>query len=278
MIETLEKVDIPTLDFETWLPLFPGFYNTELDGDYSLDNEIYSINEERSEDMGVISYDHVNVDWEGYREEICKLSCDVVERYLSDIGIDVKVRFQKLYSPREYNFKTDSIDVEVIFSEESFKIFGEKLIENTSELRKYLKAKYTSYSGFISSYSNDADDWFEDTSGFTDNMDGHRLGALLEFLLVTLHDMDYLCDDVLEKVDICEYIINYEELRYSHICRECGEFIEASLKEDYSSRLKFDSERYKDLCGRKPSKQLTYEEWVKKQDINLTFCRYCVED
>ena len=69
------------------------------------------------------------------------------------------------------------------------------LKEHDEKFRKYLKEQYTSCSGFISSYPNNAGSWLEDNP----LEHQHKLGAVLQFILlnegVEEFDMYYYCSE-----------------------------------------------------------------------------------
>lgn len=64
-------------------------------------------------------------------------------------------KFKEVSSPRFYNYETDQILCEISLKE--LKEIHKKVDEQA--LRKLVKERCTSYSGFVSFYSNDLDDW-----------------------------------------------------------------------------------------------------------------------
>jgi len=66
--------------------------------------------------------------------------------------------FKQLVSPREYNFSTDLIEVE-LSDNELYKLYS-FIIENCKEeLEKLIEDRFTSHSGFYSYYPNSLEDW-----------------------------------------------------------------------------------------------------------------------
>ena len=58
--------------FETWLPLFPGFYGTHFELD--TENYIYSENSERKyNNQTQIDYDCLEIDYTGYQNKVVQL-------------------------------------------------------------------------------------------------------------------------------------------------------------------------------------------------------------
>ena len=74
-------------------------------------------------------------------------------------------------SPREYNFKTDRIFIEI--EENHAADFIEHIVKNyKKQLEKKIQDRFTSRSGFISFYKNDIDLWTKDFKEWDCNMIG----------------------------------------------------------------------------------------------------------
>lgn len=158
------------MKIETFLPVFPGFYET-----------IFAADEEDFLRENDITYEQIEVDYKQYRIDCAKSACDTIETNLSDFVTGVK--FQTISSPRFYNFKNDSIYCEIEVRRKDIKAIKNYIYSNISEFRQYLKDNYTPQSGFIPYYSNDFEDWCEYTQSFTDYRDKeHCLGSVLEFI------------------------------------------------------------------------------------------------
>lgn len=82
----------------------------------------------------------------------------------------IKLEFESLSSPKEYNFTTDRIFVTIADSE----VTRLHSLVTAEELDKAAKERFTSYSGFISSYSNDVADW-----GDLQEWDHNQIGTLI---------------------------------------------------------------------------------------------------
>jgi len=174
--------------YETYCPLFPGFYNSVLQ--YSNEeNDIEYYNDENG-----TNYDYDDFEWD-YKEYEKRVSKSFVNRLEFELNtfINVKINFQEIISPKEYNFTTDSVNVEIKVNLKE--LIG--LISDRKELAtKYFKDKYTSCSGFISFHSNDIDDWLN--IAYIKENEGHRVGSLLECLATLEIDEDsvtYWADD-----------------------------------------------------------------------------------
>jgi len=187
---------------KSYLPIFTGFYESIFEP-YE-DSEIEHINEIRlDKNLKPINYDDCDFDYNDYYNRISIQLCEIVENELSDFINDIK--FIKLDSPKYYNYTNDSITCIINPNKKSILNY----IKNNFELwSKYLKDNYTSYDGFISSYSNNpkSNDWNEYNiiNGF------HQLGSVLNFIAInediTEIDLSYsIIDNYIE----CN---NYNEL------------------------------------------------------------------
>ena len=62
---------------KTYLPVFPGFYNTIFEADES--NEISDINEiRRAQGWEAITYDQCKFDYEEYNKKVCEEACNYI--------------------------------------------------------------------------------------------------------------------------------------------------------------------------------------------------------
>ena len=199
--------------YETYLPIFPGFYNTSYEPD-ELDL-IYSINQERKEKgLHEIDYNDLQIDYDNYENDVVTNFSDALQSILKDYVKSIKI--QKIIHPHYYNFKNDSVDVMM----EVYPNKIQEFIYNHKELFiQFLKTRYTSRDGFISHYDNTFKNWQEDTKNFINySINGHYLGSILEFIFYTLQDetkqnlSENLMYDVLENVYIDSYVENYDNV------------------------------------------------------------------
>lgn len=221
----------------SFLPLFDGFYATHFDSDFVMDwdseieyyesedyeNGIYADSELTSEDF----------DWdnEGYQNAIAERFTTVIGKLLKDKHFITDIESAVVVSPKYYNFSNDSINCDFVLSElNSDNING--FIHNHSEaFTEYLKERYTSCDGFISSHSNEFADWQYHTNNFTfKDVDfqiedfSHALGSVLQFIATQLLLEDYESEDIAyhlyeqttEDFCACEYLSFNEELYNSN--------------------------------------------------------------
>jgi hypothetical protein len=198
-------------NYKTYLPIFPGFYNTLFEPDETY--EIESINDQRRAlNLPEIDYDDCEFDYDSYKNEVSEASCEFIENKLSEIlNEEVNVKFEKLVSPRWYNYSNDSINIEITISLN--KVY-EYLCETIDEFEEYIYDKYTSRSGFISSYSNDHNVWLNEYLRDADKLE-HCLGSVLNFIIENelgeYDSIEEMCGFVQERT-IHVYATNYEEL------------------------------------------------------------------
>ena len=162
---------------ESYLPLFDGFYNTLFEYDNE-DHDIEWFNETHGTEL---SYDDFNWNYAERHQRISEQVCDIVNSLLSDEDINMTINFQKLVSPREYNFTNDSINCEYVISQKEYDKIIDYIKVNWSNFEEYIKDRYTSRSGFISSYSNNAEVWMNNIK--SESHLEHGFGTVLEFIL-----------------------------------------------------------------------------------------------
>lgn len=160
------------MKYNTWCPLFPGFYETVFK--YSNeDSDIQYYNEENGTQLG---YDDFEWDYKDYEKRVGKAFVARVEKELKQF-LPIRIEFQEIISPREYNFRNDSINISVSLSLNKLL----KLIKDRKEQAAiYFKDKYTSCSGFTSFHSNNISDWLN--KSYILAKPDHRIGALLQCL------------------------------------------------------------------------------------------------
>jgi hypothetical protein len=174
-----------TQTFKTYCPIFSGFYNTVFDEsdrfiEYETDNETDF--REHYPELAAVPFDFIRqnfwdcVNYQAANLAVAQAILDAVPSLFPGIVTDVK--WEAMRSPREYNFANDSIDCEITVDMDALKTY---LADNRNVFDTWLDKRYTSRSGFISSYPNDVEGWEEETKNFTE-LEGHYLGAILDFI------------------------------------------------------------------------------------------------
>lgn len=200
--------------------IFSGFYESLL---YNSDSE-YDFN--YNEKDGFAHYMECEIDDFG---AFCKDVCDgiVVEigKYLVDDDICLSCTYDQMTSPKEYNFYTDRLwmNLDIDIYRVAFQVwYDEEMHKNFDE---YLRRKYTSCDGFWSFVKNEIGDYFEEWE---------HLDVLVDYWLLTkiygeknivkaiekrdLTDYEY---EIIDIADQClyEHMVPISEVRY--ICDEC---------------------------------------------------------
>jgi len=200
----------------TWLPIFPGFYETIFDEDFESEldyvkDEIIKDKEDYEDEKKLIEEYFYGCDayiklWKEYKQDVIEQVTKLVEKWLIENGFVKSVKLEGLQSPREYNFMNDSISIAVEFDGDAEKV-QQYIKEHMEAWKTYLKEHYTSCPGFWSSYDNDpeSNDW--KLPNCLDN--GHKSGAVLDFIMRNegLDEM-WMYEDYENRVSI-----NDEELR-----------------------------------------------------------------
>lgn len=191
------------MKYNTFCPLFPGFYSTvfEYSGE---DGDIEYYNEENKTDL---SYDDFKWDYKDYETRVSKEFAARIEKELNQF-LPIEIEFQHVHSPREYNFSNDSINIAVSLDiDELIKLIEER----KQDAATYFKNKYTSRSGFTSFHSNKISDWIN-KEYILENPE-HRIGALLDCLC----SIELNQDDIIYWADSETGYINFEPLHQETI-------------------------------------------------------------
>lgn len=142
---------------ETVIPFFPGFYESELDS--MIDREVESVmeNEEKT-------YEEIE-DQLNYQTARLAISKAWVNAFNQETGFNLE--FDSISSPKEYNFTTDRLFAKVSIDE--VEKAREICNKNSKQFQEFLDNNFKSYDGFISFYSNYADDWDKETEDLDHN-------------------------------------------------------------------------------------------------------------
>ena len=183
---------------ESTIP-FDGFYESFISDDIDhqigqqieWDSDTFDLNESEEE---IIQNNYLTVNTSYFYNQIAE---DYTNFYIDALnerleGFTLKATYKCFESPREYNFETDRIFIEI---EENHAIdFIEYIIKNyKKELEKKIQDRFTSRSGFISSYKNSLDLWIDDYSEWDFNM----IGTCLELFDLEEEDINYSLRDYL---------------------------------------------------------------------------------
>jgi len=159
---------------------FQGFYNSLYS--YAMEGEI-----ENSLDWYTEDYDLSETQRDtlanGYLEKnVSKfyhnVSKDYAEAFIYEIeretGLSLDAKFESMESPKEYNFQTDRLFIEL--PEASAVAFVDYILANhKDELKKLIAQRFTTRSGFISHYDNTLEAW-----GDPSEWDYNQLGTCFQ--------------------------------------------------------------------------------------------------
>lgn len=175
------------MEIKSFLPVFTGFYGTI----FEPDEEVFIEDDH--------TYDDYNFFYKEYYEEMAKACVNAVENRLNtDLGFKIKIKYENVYSPREYNFTNDSIKCTFVLSKKTIKELYQYLNEHKEAFENFIKDGFTSYSGFYSFYSNDVNVWLNPK--VLDFSDAVVCGSILDFILLNddfdQHELYEKCCDV----------------------------------------------------------------------------------
>lgn len=200
---------------ETWLPIFPGFYETGFDlSDFEIERVV---EQEESEYIEYFSELHEAgipqryfnehlwsyIDFSNCFKDAAESLCNHL-KYLDNTGIINEVEFQKICSPKYYNFSNDSINCKITFNAKNLQ---EYINKNKESFKEYIEERYTSRSGFSSFYSNDVNNWMS-----VSDYGEHEVGSVLQFVLLNDSQKDELRlgYELLDLSNLHESFCNYE--------------------------------------------------------------------
>ena len=173
---------------ESTIP-FDGFYESFISADIDhqigqqieWDIDTYDLNKDEQQ---ILEDSYLSINKSSFYNKIAE---DYTDLYIDALnerlkGFTLKAKFNLLTSPKEYNFETDRIFIDI---ERDHAIdFIKYVIKNyKKELEKKIKDRFTSRSGFWSHYKNGLDLWTKDYSEW----DHNQIGTCLE-----LFDFDEL--------------------------------------------------------------------------------------
>lgn len=173
--------------YSTYLPVFPGFYNTWFDeSEFWMECELSDEEQFRRvyDELAEVPWEFIRsnffdcVDWRSGYEAMAEAIAGKLPKLLPRFVKEVTKA--KLKSPKEYNFYNDSIDCDITVFDDELRSY---LSDNAATLEHWLQERYSHRSGFVSFHPNSLQGWRDVTEDFT-ALDGHYCGALLDFVAV----------------------------------------------------------------------------------------------
>ena len=162
---------------ESTIP-FDGFYNSYISSDIEhqigqqieWDSDIYDLNEDEQQ---ILWDNYLSVNRSYFYNQIAEHYSDLYIDALNERleGFTLKATYKFFTSPKEYNFETDRIFIEI---EKNHCIeFIEHIVKNyKKELENKIQDRFTSRSGFNSFYKNSLNLWTQDYSKWDHNQIG----------------------------------------------------------------------------------------------------------
>lgn len=142
-------------------------------------------------------------DVKGTEQEICeRYAALALDEMNSDLGLHLERGAVEVWSPREYNFATDCIYVDVEVPDEDIDRIVHLMLADYNRLQEVIHDRHTSHSGFISFMNNDIDDWLKIFTEDTRDEDfGLYLGYALYYLWRGADDFEdlayeFICGNV----------------------------------------------------------------------------------
>ena len=178
--------------------IFSGFYESELCPDDYLRDEAYACNLEYPYTFDIIAY-------KAYENEIAKENTEWIFWKVKDKGIIKSMEFKELDSPREYNYRTDRLVINMEFDEE--KLTKYCFEDKRGSFEKYLRETYTSRSGFISFVNSNINEFENEVK------DDLHYNVMVEFYLLEEVDFEEVFEEMMEVVHnaVYEYMGLYNE-------------------------------------------------------------------
>lgn len=166
-----------TIKTQSYLPVFTGFYGSFFE-DYlnHLEEMEYEYLAENSDEA-----QHLEFDYKQYYKDCSYEMMYKVCELLTDLDLIDNYYFVKLQSPKEYNFSNDMIIVDYALTSKNVFHIKSYLLKNYDAFSRYIKDNYTSYDGFMSYHSNNAEEWLQLLPECLN--DEHKLGSILNFIL-----------------------------------------------------------------------------------------------
>lgn len=180
---------------------FAGFYDSvysyEIDRTIEHETEYYSerfnLSESERDTLESGYLEKVHGDFlQGIAKDYCDGFLFEVER---DTGLELKASFEVMESPREYNFRGDTLFIQM--PEKQALAFVQYVISNhKEELEELIRQRFTSRDGFISFYENTLEAW-----GDPSEWDCNQLGTCFEIFA-------YLESEIYDAYSLYESISN----------------------------------------------------------------------
>lgn len=166
--------------------MFPGFYESALSA--QVDSEIESIF--NTDDSGCNSnipdeFYRANIDYSSiHAAQAREYTVQWLAAFHEATGIKLDAEYESFTSPREYNFETDRLFIHLTPLSVA-RLFEASEADNHKQLEIAIKDRFTSYDGFLSSYTTNIGAWLQKPVATWDH---NELGTLLDAVLAIHYD------------------------------------------------------------------------------------------
>lgn len=157
--------------------IFEGFYESNL---YNSDS-LYWITKNDIDEGYLKENQYYEIDnWEQFTKEIASYAVDELLNILPDRDIIQDMELKDIYSPKYYNYETDSLIIDIKLNLRKLKQYCFRTKRDS--FNKYLKEHFTSCDGFISYISNNISDFIAD---YNQQPNDRELNVMIEYYLLT---------------------------------------------------------------------------------------------
>lgn len=189
--------------------IFEGFYESNL---YNSDS-LYYITQSDINEGYIQKNQYYDIDnWESFKKDIAIQAVYKLLEILPNNDIIQDMDLKDVYSPKYYNYETDSLIIDIEFNLTNLETYC--FTTHREAFNKYLKDNFTSHSGFISYISNDIDGFIAD---YNQNPNDKELNTMIEYYLLC---QIYETDSNFEGYDTSYHYSLYEtanEEIYNHL-------------------------------------------------------------
>lgn len=190
------------------LPFFPGFYETHLMNSDTGYNEIreeldYYYHAEDGGNRMDLTEEDLDFDYRAYEKDVIDHFIAAWKGHAPDFV--EAVEFEKIDSPRYYNFENDRLFCYVTLKDGWQDEMRHFIALNYDWLQERIHKEWSSRDGFFSFMSNDVDMW--DEMLFVDT-DSRYIGTMIRYMMLLENEAVYdsIIWDTLENIYPCEYV------------------------------------------------------------------------
>lgn len=184
-------------NIKSFLPVFSGFYETEFESILDnaigeiIDSAIYEVLKNGQVNEILLSCDTLSLHQNNFKADISKQCVIELQKKLSAEGIEVDIKFEKLFSPKFYNFTNDEIQCVYELNSDTLDDILSLVVDNYTLFDIYVKELFDSMNTFAS---------FDNRISWEEVLERHSefFGYILQFLCDEV--WDYTAEEMLDGV------------------------------------------------------------------------------